>query len=103
MSTARLRSVNEAPRPLRHRHTPRYCDAVTETSRRVDRPAAPFGGRSWVHFVWWLGAWNAAVPIRLIGILPDAMRRPGAVGPVVQNLFIEQTSWALATYVMFHI
>jgi signal transduction histidine kinase len=60
-------------------------------------------GRGWVHFAWWLGAWNAAVPIRLIGILPDVMRRPGAATPMIENLIVEQTSWALATYVMFHV
>src|SRR3954465_12438456 len=74
-------------------------NAVTETSGRVDRPAPLFVGRGWVHFAWWLCAWNAAVPIRVIGILPDAMRRPGAVGPVITNMIIDQTSWAVVTYV----
>jgi len=56
-----------------------------------------------VHFAWWLFAWNAAVPIRLVGIFPDAIRRPGALRPVTENLIVEQTWWALATYVMFRL
>jgi len=87
-------------------HRPRIqvtsIHAVTETSRRGDSRATPDSGRGWVHFAWWLCAWNAAVPIRLIGILPDAMRRPGAVGPVITNIVVDQTSWAIVTYVMFH-
>jgi signal transduction histidine kinase len=78
-------------------------DAVAETPGRVGGTAPLFGGRSWVHLAWWLCAWNAAVPIRLIGILPDAMRRPGAAGPVIENLIIDQTSWAVVTYVMFRL
>jgi len=61
------------------------------------------GGRGWVHFAWWLCAWNAAVPIRLIGIMPDAMRRPGAIGPMIWNMILDQTSWAVVTYVMFRL
>src|SRR3954468_19728845 len=76
-------------------------NAVTETSGRADRPAPLFVGRGWVHFAWWLCAWNAAVPIRLIGILPDAMRRPGATGRGSENMIVDQTSWAVVTYVMF--
>ena len=78
-------------------------DAVTVPLERVDRSAELFVGRRWVLFVWWLCAWNAAVPIRLIGIAPDAMRRPGAMGPVIGNMILDQTSWAVATYVMFHL
>src|SRR5690349_13252825 len=70
--------------------------------RTLNGPA-PLFERGWLNFAWWLCAWNAAVPIRLIGILPDALRRPGATGPVIENLIVEQTSWALATYVMFGI
>jgi signal transduction histidine kinase len=76
---------------------------VTETSGRVDGQARLFGGRGWVQFGWWLIAWNAAVPIRLIGIFPDAMRRPGAIGPVISNMVLDQTSWAIVTYVMFRV
>ncbi len=75
---------------------------MTETSVRVDGPASLFG-RGWAHIGWWLCAWNAAVPIRLIGILPDAMRRPDAIGPVIENMILDQTSWAVVTYVMFRL
>jgi signal transduction histidine kinase len=59
-----------------------------------------------VHFAWWLLAWNAAVPIRLVGIMLDAASRPGgraAIGPQVLTLILDQTSWAVATYVMFRL
>jgi signal transduction histidine kinase len=78
-------------------------DAVTETRRRIHGSAARFGGRGWVQFALWLFAWNAAVPIRLIGMMPDVMRRPGALGPVIGNMIIDQTSWAVATYIMFRL
>src|SRR4051794_9996087 len=81
----------------------RPIDAVIERSGRVRGPAPLLVGRSWVHIAWWLFAWNAAVPIRLIGILPDAMRRPGAMGPVIENMILDQTSWAVVTYVMFRL
>lgn len=76
-------------------------DAVTGFPRRADVPAAPPSGRAWVHLAWWLLAWNAAVPIRLVGILVDAGRRPGMFGPLTLNMVVEQTSWALVTFVMF--
>jgi signal transduction histidine kinase len=79
---------------------------VTETSGRVDGPAALFG-RRWAHFAWWLLAWNAAVPIRLVGIIIDAADRPGfraaMVAPQIGTTILDQTSWALATYVMFRL
>jgi signal transduction histidine kinase len=79
-------------------------DAMTETSGRADGPAALFSGRGWVHFTWWLCAWNAAVPIRLVGMMLDSARRPGAtVGQALGPLILEQTSWAVATYVMFRL
>ena len=75
--------------------------AVTETPDRVDRPAAPF--RGWAHVAWWLCAWNAAVPIRLVGMYLDGARgRPG-VGREIGVLILDQTSWAVATYVMFRL
>jgi signal transduction histidine kinase len=78
---------------------------MTETSGRVGDPAAFFGGRGWVHAAWWLCAWNAAVPIRLVGMLagPRPARLPGGVGSAVGMLVLEQTSWAVATYVMFRL
>ena len=75
-------------------------DAVTETSRRVDGPAALFGTRGWTHIAWWLLAWNAAVPIRFVGMILDGPRRPPAMGPAIGTLILDQTSWAVATYVM---
>jgi two-component system LytT family sensor kinase len=76
---------------------------VTETSGRVDSPAAPFARRDWVHLAWWLCAWNAAVPIRLVGFMVDGPRRPAAIGAVIGTLILDQTSWAVATYVMFRL
>ena len=76
---------------------------MTETSRRVDAPAALLGGRGWAHIAWWLLAWNAAVPIRFVGMILDGPRRPPAMGPAIATLILEQTSWAIATYVMFRL
>jgi hypothetical protein len=47
-----------------------------------------------------------AVPIRLVGIIVDGASRPGfrlAMGPQVATLILDQTSWAVATYVMFRL
>ena len=60
------------------------------------------GGSGWTHFAWWLCAWNAAVPIRLVGVMLDGPRRP-PIWPVTGNLILDQTSWAIATYVMFRL
>ena len=76
---------------------------MTETSRPVDGPAALFGGRGWAHSAWWLLAWNAAVPIRIVGVMLDGPRRTAGIGPVIGTLIVEQTSWAIATYVMFRL
>ena len=70
------------------------------TSERIDSPAA-FFARKWTVFVLWLLAWNAAVPIRFVGTIIDGAGRPGATGPMLLSLIIDQTSWALVTYVMF--
>jgi signal transduction histidine kinase len=86
---------------LTHRHRPHF-DAVTETSGRLDGTAAPFTGRGWLFFAGWLGAWNAAVPIRYVGLIVDGPRRP-PIGPAIGNLVLDQTSWALVTYVMFRL
>ena len=51
--------------------------ALSEAPERADGPTAPFVGRGWTHVAWWLLAWNAAVPIRLVGILLDGASRPG--------------------------
>jgi hypothetical protein len=76
-------------------------DAVTETPGRVDGPAALFAGRSWVYLIWWLCAWNAAVPIRFVGMILDRPLGPAPIGPVLGMLILDQTSWAVVTYVMF--
>lgn len=55
-----------------------------------------------MHFAWWLCAWNAAVPIRLVGMILDPRRPPGYIGPVAR-LILDHTLWALATYVMFRL
>ena len=68
--------------------------------RPEGRPPAPlFGGRAWVHMAWWLCAWNAAVPIRLLGMMPFR----GGTGRAIGTLILDQTSWAIATYVMFRL
>lgn len=72
-------------------------DAVTATAERVGSPSAVIAGSSWTHFLLWLFAWNAAVPIRLLGGIPY----PNGISRTAISLTIEQTSWALVTYVMF--
>lgn len=54
-------------------------------------------------FVWWLCAWNAIVPIRLVGMLLNPGRIPGYAGPAILNVVADQTSWAIATYVVFRV
>ena len=80
--------------------------AVTGSSERTGGSAPLFGGRGWVLFAWWLCIWNAAVPIRLFGMLIDAADRPGfkvAIGAQIGSLILDQTSWAIATYIMFRL
>ena len=88
---------------MRHAGT----NAVTETSGRIDGPATSFARRGWTHFAWWLLAWNVAVPIRLLGIVIDGADRPGfrpaMIAPQVATTILDQTSWALATWVMFRL
>jgi len=43
------------------------------------------------------------VPIRFVGMIVDGPRRPPAMGPAIGTLILEQTSWAIATYVMFRL
>ncbi|HYD53415.1 MAG TPA: histidine kinase [Gemmatimonadaceae bacterium] len=81
---------------------------MTETPARPDSRSPHADRRGWTYFAWWLLAWNAAVPIRLIGILIDGAGRPGfrpaaIIGPQVGSLVLEQTSWAVVTYVMFRL
>jgi len=58
-----------------------------------------------VHFAWWLCAWNAAVPIRLVGMIIDRARAPvtGIAAAALGTLVLDQTSWAIVTYVMFRL
>ena len=72
---------------------------MTETSRRLEGPASIFGGRWWTHLAWWLFMWNVATPIRILGGMPH----PRGIGRAVAGLLLDQTTWALATYVMFHL
>jgi two-component system, LytTR family, sensor kinase len=76
---------------------------VTETSGRVDSPAAPLAGRGWTHIALWLCAWNAVVPIRLAAMIVDPRRPPGYLGPVIARMLLDHTTWAVATYVMFRL
>jgi two-component system LytT family sensor kinase len=80
-------------------------DAVTETSRRADGPAAVLAGRGWAHVAWWLLAWNAVVPIRLVGMfaIPSGARANVDVGESVGMLILDQTTWAVATYLMYRL
>ncbi|HKY98355.1 MAG TPA: histidine kinase [Gemmatimonadaceae bacterium] len=64
--------------------------------------ASRLWGAAWKQFAWWLLAWNAAVPIRFVGMIIDGPQRPG-VGRAIVPLILDQTSWALATYVMFRV
>ena len=70
-------------------------DTMTENSGRVDGPAALF--RGWAHVAWWLCAWHAAVPIRIVGMIIDGARGP-RLWPAIGMVILDQTSWALATY-----
>ena len=76
--------------------------AVTDTSEPIDGPALPFAERGWALFAGWVLVWNAAVPIRLIGMLETA-RSPRGIGPAIGMLILDQTSWAIATYAVFRI
>jgi two-component system LytT family sensor kinase len=60
----------------------------------------PFAERGWVLFGWWALVWNAAVPIRLIGMLGTA-RAPQGIGRAIGMLVLDQTSWAIVTYAVF--
>src|SRR5215217_869613 len=82
---------------------PAAIDPVTETSRRVNGPAVLFGRRGWAHFALWLAAWNAAVPIRLVGLIRDPRLPPSYIGQMVARLIVAHTLWALATYAMFRL
>ena len=76
--------------------------AATETLGDVDGPAAPFAGRGWALFAAWVLVWNAAVPIRLIAMLGTPGRSPAA-GRMTGMLIVDQTTWAIATYLVFRI
>jgi sensor histidine kinase YesM len=52
-----------------------------------------------MHFGWWLFVWNVATPIRLLGGIPF----PRGIGRPVAQMTLDQTSWAIATYVMFRL
>ena len=81
----------------------RPADTVTDTPGRVDSAAARFAGRGWVHVALWLLAWTAAVPIRLAVMILDPLRPPGYLGPVLERMMLDHTTWAIATYVMFRL
>ena len=78
---------------------------MTETSGRLDGPAALFGARGWALFAWWLCVWNALVPIRLVGMfaVPARARANLDVGEAVGMLIADQTTWAVATYLMYRL
>ncbi|HEX6574635.1 MAG TPA: histidine kinase [Gemmatimonadaceae bacterium] len=69
---------------------------------RAGTPAPDFA-RSWKLFALWMLAWDAAIPIRFLGTMMDFPSRPGASGPMLVNLVLDQTSWGLATYLMFRL
>ena len=74
---------------------------MAETSEDVNPQPVRFTGRSWTLFVWWLLAWNVAVPIRYVGLIIDRPRGPVSAGPVIWPLVLDQTSWAVVTFLMF--
>jgi hypothetical protein len=76
---------------------------MTDTSRPDDGPAAPFAGREWMLLALWLCAWVATVPVRLIYMILDPLRPPGYLGPVIERMTMDHTSWAVATYIMFRL
>jgi signal transduction histidine kinase len=43
------------------------------------------------------------VPIRLVGMILDGARNPAGMGPAIGILILDQTSWAVVTYVMFRL
>ena len=51
----------------------------------------------------WLCAWNAIVPIRLASMILDPRRPPGYIGPMIERLILDHTSWAIVTYIMFRV
>ena len=73
---------------------------MTGTSGRIDDPALPFAVGGWPLLAGWLVIWNAAVPIRFIGMLE---RNQLLVGPAIIMLILDQTLWAIATYLVFRI
>jgi signal transduction histidine kinase len=95
-----MRTVTGGSIPDSARHP---VAAMTATTGRAGTTGALFAGRGWVHFAWWLCAWNAAVPIRLVGMFLDDARRPVSLGPAIGIAILDQTSWAIATYVMFRL
>ena len=57
--------------------------------------------QNWKYFAWWVLAWNAAVPVRYVGMILDRPRGPVPLGTVLWPVILDQTSWAIATYAMF--
>ena len=57
------------------------------------------------RLAWWLCAWNALVPIRLVGMfaIPARARADVDVGEAIGLLILEQTTWAVPTYVMYRL
>ena len=94
MTHAGSAAVARRPDPARH-----PLRAMTETSRRADGPAPRVGGRGWTHVVWWVLAWNAAVPLQLLGGFPY----PNGMSRTIVVLVLDHTTWALATYLMFRL
>jgi two-component system LytT family sensor kinase len=68
---------------------------------RSGGPAAFFEGRALAHFAWWLLAWNAVVPIRIGGMLREGARLTPGMASVIEMLIVDQTSWAVVTFIMF--
>lgn len=63
-------------------------------------------GRGWTLLALWILAWNVAVPLRLYALLLDAAEHPEIqldVGAQLWSLALDQTTWAIATAVMFRL
>lgn len=58
--------------------------------------------RGWAVFGGWVLVWNALVPIRVVSML-EMSRTPAGLGPAINMLIVDQTTWAIATYFLFRV
>jgi signal transduction histidine kinase len=70
-------------------------------SHPLTEASAQIGGNPGMQLGLWLLAWNAVVPIRIGGAVSAGV--PPGIWSMVEMLVIDQTSWALATYLVFRL